>query len=161
MLAASLMRAFIPASLLICAAIFPIQAQLAAGEVRVSVVLNADGSRTVYQTDAGNHKCTATTTGTNGKVREKINYDLDDDGRFARGEVLGPKNELRFIALYKYDADNRLSEEVHLAKDESVVGKIVFHYDAAGHRTGYAAYDAAGKLLGQTARPSTSPSKRK
>jgi YD repeat-containing protein len=130
-------------------------------EVRVSVVLNPDGSRTVYETDAGNRKSVATTTGTDGKVREKIRYELDENGRFARGEVLGPKGEFRFKALYKYDANNHLSEEIHLAKDETVLGKIVFHYDAAGHQSGYSTYDGSGKLLGQTAPASTPPPKRK
>jgi hypothetical protein len=54
-----------------------------------------------------------------------------------------------------------LVEETHLAKDQSVIGKIVFRYDAAGHQIGYATYDGAGKLLGQTVAPSPSPAKRK
>ncbi len=131
------------------------------GEVRVSIVLNADGSRTVYETDAANHKTTATTTGKDGKLREKIRYDLDENGRFARAEVLGPKEQFRFFAQYKYDASNRLIEETHFANDQSVIGKIVFRYDAAGHQIGYSTYDGAGKLLGQTIAPKASPAKRK
>jgi YD repeat-containing protein len=131
------------------------------GEVRVSIVLNTDGSRTVYETDAANHKTTATTTGKDGKLREKIRYDLDENGRFARAEVQGPKEQFRFFAQYKYDASNHLIEETHLAKDQSVIGKIVFRYNAAGHQIGYSTYDGAGKLLGQTIAPSASPAKRK
>src|SRR5437016_9232869 len=86
------------------------------GEVRVSVVLNADGSRTVYETNAANHKTVATTTGKDGKLREKIRWDLDENGRFLRGEVFGPKEQFRFILQNKYDANNRLIEETHLAK---------------------------------------------
>ena len=130
-------------------------------EVRVSIVLNADGSRTVYETDAANHKTTATTTGKDGKLREKIRWDLDESGRFLRGEVLGPKEQFRFILQNKYDASNRLIEETHFAKDQSVIGKIVFRYDAAGHQIGYSTYDGAGKLLGQTIAPSASPAKRR
>ena len=131
------------------------------GEVRVSVVLNADGSRTVYETNAANHKTVATTTGKDGKSREKIRWNLDEGGRFLRGEVFGPKEQFRFILQNKYDANNRLIEETHLAKDQSVIGKIVFRYDAAGHQIGYSTYDGAGKLLGQTVAPSPSPAKRK
>ena len=76
------------------------------GEVRVSVVLNADGSRTVYETNAVNHKTVATTTGKDGKLREKIRWDLDESGRFLRGEVFGPKEQFRFILQNKYDANN-------------------------------------------------------
>jgi hypothetical protein len=50
--------------------------------VRVTVSLNADGSRTTYRFDRPNKKATALTTGQDGKVREKIRYDLDDSGRF-------------------------------------------------------------------------------
>jgi YD repeat-containing protein len=131
------------------------------GEVRVSVVLNADGSRTVYEINAVNHKTVATTTGKDGKLREKIRWDLDENGRFLRGEVFGPKEQFRFILQNKYDANNRLTEETHLGKDQSVIGKIVFRYDAAGHQIGYSTYDGAGKLLGQTVAPSPSPAKRK
>jgi hypothetical protein len=131
------------------------------GEVRVSVVLNADGSRTVYESNAANHKTIATTTGKDGKLREKIRWDLDESGRFLRGEVFGPKEQFRFILQNKYDASNRLIEETHFAKDQSVIGKIVFRYNAAGHQIGYSTYDGAGKLLGQTIAPTASPAKRK
>ena len=136
-------------------------AQQNSGEVRVSVVLNADGSHTVYENDAANHKTVATTTGKDGKVREKIRYELDEDGRFARAEVLGPKEQFRFFTQYKYDATNHVIEETHFAKDQSVIGKIIFRYDAAGHQIGYSTYDGAGKLLGQTVAPTASPAKRK
>ena len=130
-------------------------------EVRVSVVLNADDSRTVYERNPATHKTVATTTGKDGKLREIIRYDLDENGRFAHAEVLGPKDQFRFFAQYIYDGANHLIEETHFAKDQSVIGKIVFRYDAAGHQIGYSTYDGAGKLLGQTVAPSTSPAKRK
>jgi len=136
-------------------------AQQDSGDVHVSVVLNADGSRTVYENDAANHKTVATTTGKDGKMREKIRYELDENGRFARAEVLGPKEQFRFFAQYKYDASNHVIEETHFAKDQSLIGKIVFRYDAAGHQIGYSTYDGAGKLLGQTVAPTAAPAKHK
>ena len=136
-------------------------AQQDSGDVRISVVLNTDGSRTVYENDAANHKTVATTTGKDGKLREKIRWDLDENGRFLRGEVFGPKEQFRFILQNKYDANNRLIEETHFAKDQSLIGKIVFRYDAAGHQIGYSTYDGAGKLLGQTVAPTASPAKHK
>src|SRR5213596_842516 len=131
------------------------------GEVRVSVVLNTDGSRTVYETNAATQKTVATTTGKDGTLREKIRWDLDENGRFLRGEVFGPKEQFRFILQNKYDSNSHLVEETHLAKDQSVIGKIVFRYDATGHQIGYSTYDGAGKLLGQTVAPTASPVKRK
>ncbi len=136
-------------------------AQEQSGDVRVSVVLNADGSRTVYQANPANRKSVATTTGTDGKVSETIHYDLDEGGNFVRAEIFGPKDQFRFSAKYKYDASNHLTEETHFAKDQSVIGKMVFRYDAAGHQIGYSAYDGAGKLLGQTVAHTPSPAKRK
>ena len=137
------------------------QSDPVSGEIRASVVLNTDGSRTTYQTDAANHKSSAVTTNADGKVREKINYDLDESGRFSRGEVLGPKGEFRFLAQYKYDGSNHLTEEVHVDKKQNVIGKILFQYDAAGHQTGYTVYDGAGRILGQTAPTKSPPAKRK
>ena len=121
-----------------------------ADAVRVSVLLNPDGSRTVYEADNVNHKSIATTTGKDGKMREKIRYDLDEGGRFLRGEVYGPKEQFRFFAKYRYDGDNHLIEETHFARDQSVIGKIVFRYDVTGRQIGYSSYDGNGRLLGQT-----------
>ena len=53
----------------------------------------------------------------------------------------------------RYDADNHLIEETHFAKDQSVIGKIVFRYDGTGRQIGYSSYDGAGRLLGQTTIP--------
>ena|ERR1700730_12515841 len=55
--------------------------------VRVTITLNADGSRTSYEFDAAHKKATAVTTTSDGKVREKIKYDLDDSD--AAGKLLG------------------------------------------------------------------------
>jgi hypothetical protein len=136
-------------------------AQTPAGDIHVSVVLNSDGSRTTYETDLPNRKSVATTAERDGKVREKIRYELDENGRFLRSDVFGPKDQFRFSAKYRYDANNRLVEETHFAKNETVLGRLVFRYDANGHQIGYSAYDGAGKLLGQTSAAATaSPSKR-
>jgi YD repeat-containing protein len=141
--------------------LFSALAQDETSEVRVSVVLNTDGSRTIYETNAASHKTIATTTGKDGKLREKIRWDLDESGRFLRGEVFGPKEQFRFVLQNKYDANNHLIEETHFAKDQSVIGRIVFRYDAAGHQIGYSTYDGSGKLLGQTVAPSGSAAKRR
>ena len=84
-------------------ALFSALAQDETSEVRVSVVLNADGSRTTYETNAATHKTVATTTSKDGKLREKISYDLDENGRFARAEISGPKEQFRLGAEYRPD----------------------------------------------------------
>ncbi len=129
------------------------RAQLQSAEnnaIRVTVSQNADGSRTAYATDPANHRATATTTGPDGKTVGTIRYTLDEAGRYATGEVLGPKSEFRYKAVYKYDGAGRLSEETQSTKEGAVTVKLVYSYDANGKQAGYAVYDAAGKLLGQT-----------
>ena len=131
--------------------------------VRVTVSMNADGSRTVYEFDPLHHKAKATTTDSNGKAVGTIRYTLDDAGRFVSGEIYGPDEQLRFKTLYKYDAAGRLSQETQLSKDDTLEHRLVYAYDKNGRQTGYAVYDAAGKLVSQKG-PSPTPtpaSKRK
>jgi YD repeat-containing protein len=131
-----------------------------ADAIRVTVSVNADGSRTTYEFDAPNHRATATTTGKEGNTIGKIRYVLDDAGRFASGDVYGPNEQFRFKTLYKYDAAGKLTQETQLGADEAVRNKIVYAYDKNGRQTGYSVYDAAGKLIRQTpgVAPSRSPS---
>ena len=123
--------------------------------VRVTVSMNADGTRTTYEFDSQHHRAVATTTGKDGKTVGKIRYILDDAGRFASGEVYGSDDQLRFKTLYKYDAAGKLTQETQLGPDDAVRNKIVYVYDKNGRQTGYTVYDAAGKMIRQT--PGVSP----
>src|SRR5213080_4991851 len=114
------------------------QDQARADAVRVTMSMHPDGSRTVYNFDAAQHKAVAITTGQDGKLRETIRYVLDDTGRFSSAEVSGPDDHLRLKSRYKYDA--------------------------SGKQTGYSVFDASGKLVGGksagVSRPSPSPKPR-
>ena len=123
--------------------------------VRVTVSMNADGTRTTYEFDAPHHRATATTTTQEGKLVGRIRYVLDDASRFASGEVYGPDDQFRFRTLYKYDAAGRLIQETQLERDDSVRNKIVYAYDKAGKQTGYTVYDAAGKVIRQMPGPAS------
>ena len=70
--------------------------------VRVTVSLNSDGSRTVYQFDSAKHEAIATTTEPDGKPRGKIIYQVGDAGRFVSGIVFGPDGKFQFKSVYKY-----------------------------------------------------------
>ncbi|MEY2483952.1 MAG: hypothetical protein QOK24_2480 [Verrucomicrobiota bacterium] len=131
----------------------------AADSIRVTVSINADGSRTVYEFDSAHHKATATTTAKDRKLIGRIRYVLDEAGRFASGEVYGPDDRFRFRSVYKYDAAGRLSQEVQLGQDDVVRNKIVYAYDKNGKQTGYTVYDAANKMVRTAggASPSASP----
>jgi hypothetical protein len=132
-------------------------AQESNDSVRVSVTLNQDGSRTTYQFDNANHKATATTTGRDSKPQGKIEYQLDDAGRFGSGRIFGSDGKFQYRSTYKYDAAGHLQEESKFGKDDRLLSKIVYAYDSAGKQSGYAVYDGAGKLLGQTSSPAVAP----
>ncbi len=140
----------------------PAPAQISApspnDSVRVSVTLNQDGSRTVYHYDPANHKATATTTSREGKPAGKIQYALDEAGRFGSGRIFGPDGKFLFRTVYKYDGAGRLQEEGRFGQDDKLANKLVYSYDAAGKQTGYSIFDGAGKLLGQTSAAVPAPS---
>ena len=121
--------------------------------VRVTVSLNADGSRTIYQFDNAKHEAIATTTDSDGKPRGKIVYQIGDAGRFVSGVFFGPDEKFLFKSVYKYDAAGRLEQETHLAKDDSVINKIVYKYSPAGKQIGYSVFDPAGKLVSGSTSP--------
>ena len=153
-------RSFVAISVLLAGSERSLPAQPASPSpdaVRVTVSVNADGSRTTYQFDAPNHRAIATTTSKEGNTIGKIRYVLDDAGRFASGEVYGPNEQFRFKTLYKYDTVGKLAQETQLGADDVVRNKIVYAYDKAGRQIGYSVYDAAGKLIRQT--PAAAPSR--
>jgi hypothetical protein len=141
-----------------CVSTTTLPAQLATptpDAVRVTVSMNADGTRTTYEFDSPNRRAIATTTGKDGKIVGRIRYVLDEAGRFMSGEIYGPDEQLRFTALYKYDATGKLTQETQLGPDNAVRNKIIYACDKTGRQTGYSVYDAAAKLIRQT--PGVSP----
>ena len=126
--------------------------------VRVTVSVNADGSRTVYNFDGAQHKAIATTTSRDGKMREKIRYEMDEAGRFSSAQVFGPDGHLRFKSGYKYDSAGRLQEETQSAEDDTLLHRIVYNYDQGSKRTGYSVFDASGKLVGRALAPTPTAS---
>ena len=119
-------------TLTVASIIFPAQLAFSqptdqTGTVRVTVSMNADGSRTIYKFDDTLHKAVATTTGQDGKMREKIRYQLDDAGRYSSGMVFGADGRLRFKSHYKYDYAGRLQEETQAAENDALLHKIVYN----------------------------------
>jgi hypothetical protein len=118
--------------------------------VRVTVAMNPDGSKTVYQTDDARQETIATDVGANGKTHRRILYKLDAAGRYESGQVFGAEGKLRYKTKYQYDSAGRLERETHFTKNDAVSSSILYNYDAAGHQAGYAVYDAEGRLIGRT-----------
>src|SRR5438034_7321901 len=126
--------------------------------VRVTVSMQPDGSRTVYNFDNAQHTAVATTTDAEGKLRQTIRYQLDNAGRFSSGEVSGPDGRIRLKSRYKYDDAGRILEEAQSAADGTLLHKIVYSYDSTGKQTGYSVVDASGKLVSRTGGPVARPS---
>jgi hypothetical protein len=126
--------------------------------VRVTVTVNADGSRTAYRYDNTKHEAIATTTEPDGKARSKVVYRTDNAGRFESGIVYGADGKFQFKTVLKYDSAGRLEREEHLDKADAIVNKIVYKYDPAGKQIGYSTYDAAGKLISGSAAATPSAS---
>jgi hypothetical protein len=136
--------------LLLAGSLFSAFAQSGDDDARVTVAINPDGSKTVYQKNGSHNQAIATTTSADGKPQGKIIYKLDSEGRYESGQVFAPNGSLRFVTRYQYNSAGRLVQETQLTKDNSVRSKIVYDYDTAGHPAGYAIYDGDGKLLGRT-----------
>src|ERR1051325_8223269 len=118
--------------------------------VRVTVSLNSDGSRTVYQFDNAKHQAIATTTEVDGKPRNKIIYQVGEDGKFASGVFFGADGKFQFKSIYKYDAAGRLEQETRLAKDDSVLNRVLYKYDSKGKQVGYSIVDPDGRVVSGT-----------
>src|SRR5437016_10591390 len=71
--------------------------------VRVTVSLNADGSRTIYQFDNAKHEAIATATEADGKPRCKIVYQIGDADRFGSGVFFRREEKFLFKMMYNYD----------------------------------------------------------
>src|SRR2546423_15426209 len=94
-------RALFLAGFLAALATLNAQLETATQDVRVTVSMNADGTKTTYEFDAPNHRAIATTTGNDGKTVGRNRYTLDEANRLASGEVYGRVDKPRFNILYK------------------------------------------------------------
>jgi hypothetical protein len=131
--------------------------------VRVKIIANADGSRTVYQFDGEKHEATATTTDAEGKTRGKIHYQIVEVGRFSSAIAFGPDEKFLFKSIYKYDPAGRLEQETHVGEDGAVINRIFYKYNQTGKLLGYSIFDPAAKLISgnATPAPTTTPAKRR
>jgi hypothetical protein len=62
----------------------------------------------------------------------------------------------KWLPEIKYDAADWLEQETRLAKDDSVINKIVYQYDPVGKQVGYSMFDATGKLISSSPAPAPS-----
>jgi hypothetical protein len=89
-----------------------------------------------YKFEDARHKAVATTTGPGWEnLREEFVMNWMMPGGFSSGPIFGLDGQLRFQSLEKNDA---------------LLHKIIYRYDSAGNQTGYAIFDASGKLIDRT-----------
>jgi hypothetical protein len=102
----------------------------------VTVSVNADRSRAVLQIRG----CAAQSSRNHHRAgwenpREEFVMNWMMPGVFPAGPIFGLDGQLRFKSLEKNDA---------------LLHKIVYQHDSAGKQTGYAIFDASGKLIDRT-----------
>jgi hypothetical protein len=103
--------------------------------VRVTVSVNADRSRAVLQIRGCAAQSSRNQHRAGGEdLREEFAMNWMMPG-FSSGPIFGLDGQLRFTSLEKNDA---------------LLHKIVYQHDSAGKQTGYAIFDASGKLIERT-----------
>ena len=101
-----------------------------------------------------------------GKLRLKIQYELDAAGRFISRAVFDANGKLQSKTLYRYDKTGRVLELTQLGNDEAILSKITYSYDAqTGKQISYSVFDGSGNLVnkmnGAAAAPKPSASRRR
>jgi hypothetical protein len=142
---------------------FPVTlpAQEADAPIRVTTATLNDGSREVTKIDPSTHTAERETQTPNGKLKQKIVYQLNDEGRWVTGVVYNAKGEVIMRATYKYDAGGRLSEEKQFTKDGQFVVKLVYRFNPAGRPVAVDAFDANDNPIRNKSAPTPVPVKPK
>ena len=127
--------------------------------VRVRMVVNLDGSRSTYRFNDVERKCVATTTSEDGKLRQKVRYELDDAGRFLTGRIFAPDGKLLFQSRYKYDSAGRMEKETQMNEQGDVLHRLIYSYAQTGRPSGYSVFDTIGRLENRLMFPTPSAPK--
>ena len=121
--------------------------------IRVTTATLNDGSRTITKIDPSAHTAEMATYTTADKLKQKVVYQLNDEGKWVTGVVYSAKGEVIMRATYKYDATGRLAEEKQFSKDGQFFRKLVYRYDPNGKSVGVDAYDSNDNPVGNKPAP--------
>jgi hypothetical protein len=106
-------------------------------------------------------EATATTAEPDGQPRAKTVYRAGEAAGLLAAPLVVRTTSFSSSLYVKYDSKGRLEQEMHLAKDDSLINKIVYKYDSIGKHMGSSVFDANGKLISGSPSPAPSPSARK
>ncbi len=104
-------------------------------------VMHPDGTKTITTTNLEEKTLEEQVVDGRGKILRRTLYKLDDQQRLAWGRVFGPRNDLRFVDIFKYGGDGRISEIKRYLPDKRLL--MVLRYEAGRPSL----FDAANNLL--------------
>jgi hypothetical protein len=130
--------------------------------VKATTRILADGSRATTVTDPDKGTAIETVEDSAGKMLRKTLYSLDATGNTTGAVRYDSKGNIRYKESYKRDGAGRISDTYLYSKDDKLLGRRSFVYDAKGNPMQVDDYDAKGNLLPK-AQPSGSsgPKKRR
>jgi hypothetical protein len=149
----------IAASLFFAAAISCAQDEGGA-PIRITNSTLADGSKQVTKVDPSNHIAEIATYTTGDKLKNKIVYQINDEGVWISGVVYDGKKNVIMQATYKYDATGRMAEEKQFTKEGQYFRRLVYRYDPTGKLAGIDAFDANDTPIDNRAAATPRKSKR-
>lgn len=118
--------------------------------VKAATVMHGDGSRTDTQTDFDARTSEEKKYDPQGKLKARIAYQLDEEGRPSSGVAYNEKDVELYNFSYTRDALGRISEEKDFSPKGELFQRFVFLFTTDGKVAGVKTYDAEGKLVAET-----------
>jgi hypothetical protein len=133
----------------------PLHAQEGAASIKVTSVLNADGTRTDTQKDLDSHTSESKTYDASKKLIQRWDYTINDQGFELEGVCYNAKDQIVGRVSYTYDAFGHLGEMLEKAPNGTVLRRTVYHRDPSGKLTGTDFFDGQGNPLSASGDVST------
>jgi len=120
--------------------------------IKASTVMHGDGSRTDTQTNYETRTSEEKKYDPQGRLTNRIVYDLDEENRPTKGTVFNDKDVQVYNFTYTRDALGRIIEEKDFSPDGQLLQRFAFLFTTDGKVAGVRTYDAEGKLVAETKR---------
>jgi len=125
----------------------PVHAQEGGASIKVTSVLNNDGTRTDTQKDLENHTSESKTYDASKKLVSRWVYTINDQGFELEGVCYNAKDQIVGRVSYSYDVFGHLAEMLEKASNGTVLRRTVYHRDASGKLTTTDFFDGQGNPL--------------
>ena len=125
----------------------PLRAQEGGATLKVTSVLNNDGTRTDTQKDLENHTSESKTYDASKKLVSRWVYSINDEGFELEGVCFNAKDQVIARVNYSYDVFGHLAEMLEKAPNSTLLRRTVYHRDASGKLTSTDFFDGQGNPL--------------